>query len=81
MRVKDDRATANQNNEDAYRSRAAFYGLYLHTVAGLGADEAARRVVERYPRVRPFVERLTRPRVMDPLEGYTIPDVLRNGES
>lgn len=47
---------------EAEKARAAFYGLYLRRVAGLDADEAASLVAERYPRVRPFLARLLRPR-------------------
>lgn len=54
---------------DETLSRAAFYGLYLRRVAGLDADEAAALVAERYPRVRPFLARFTKPPVSDPLAG------------
>ena len=46
--------------EDRYRARAAFYGLYLREVCGCARDEAAALVIERYPRVRPWLEKLTR---------------------
>lgn len=61
------RAPRTNSNSDAEKTRAAFYGLYLRTVEGLDPDEAAAVVADRYPRVRPFLERLTRPRVSDPL--------------
>ena len=49
------------------QGRAAFYGLYLRSVEGLAPDEAAALVIERYPQTRPLLERLMRPRVVDPL--------------
>ncbi len=54
---------------DAYYAHAAYYGLYLRHVEGLAADEAAVLVMERYPLARPFLERLTRRAVLDPLAG------------
>lgn len=72
MRVKDERAMATRKGEDAYKARAAYYGLYLRTVEGLGVSEAAARVIERYPLVRPFLERLTR-HAADPLQAASRP--------
>ena len=45
--------------EDRYRARAALYGLYLREI-GYPKDEAAARVIERYPRVKPWLEKLAR---------------------
>lgn len=63
------RGNGPQAGQDTSFTRAAFYGLYLRRVEGLAADEAAALVMERYPRTRPFLERLTRPAVVDPLYG------------
>lgn len=38
--------------------RAALYGMCLVQVDGYAPDEAARLVVERYPQVRPWLQKL-----------------------
>ena len=62
-----DAARGALSSHKASLTRAAYYGLYLRNVAGLDAGEAAALVMERYPLARPFLERLTRPAVIDPL--------------
>ena len=50
---------STSEEEDRYRARAALYGLYLREL-GYPKDEAAARVIERYPRVKPTLEKLAR---------------------
>lgn len=53
-------------SQETLLSRAAFYGLCLQA-DGYALDEAAALVMERYPVARPFLQRLTRHAVADPL--------------
>lgn len=56
MRVEPhDRATLTQ-----LKSRAAFYALYLVNIEHYAPDEAAALVAERYPPVRPWLEKIIR---------------------
>ena len=53
---------------DALKGDAAYYALYLRLVEGLEAREAAHRVAERYPSVRPWLElKFLRPQRKDPM--------------
>ena len=45
--------------EDRERARAALYGLFLRR-QGYARDEAASLVIRRYPRLRPWLEKLAR---------------------
>jgi hypothetical protein len=38
--------------------RAALYGMYLVRIEGYAPDEAAKLVVERYPQVKPWLQKL-----------------------
>lgn len=58
--------------EDRERARAALYGLFLRQ-SGYACDEAAVLVIERYPRARPTLEKLTRPeRSLPPLKNEVL---------
>lgn len=70
MRVKDVRFLESRSSEDAYRAKAAYYALALRA-DGLTPAEAAPRVIERYPLVRPFLERFTKLEHADPLRRGT----------
>lgn len=67
MRVKDVRFMESRSSEDAYRAHASYYALALR-IEGLTKAEAARRVIERYPLLRPELERFLNA-VVDPLQG------------
>jgi len=49
-----------EDDDLAYRGRAAFYGLYLREICGYSPREAAECVLDRYPQARPWLEKLRR---------------------
>ena len=52
--------------EDRERAQAAFYGLVLREI-GYDPIEAAALVIDRYPNLQPYLEKLARPRSGAPL--------------